>query len=355
MAELKKTNLVIVAAPLPPDFEGDPQEFYDAMVERMEIQSPVGTNFFIVGDVEPSTNLGPWLKNGTQWWVFDDTLGRYVPLDISASLPRLLTVSDTEPETPLADDAKIWIRTSNNRVVGLYFWTGSEWRPDGGIPPSGPTADRPTVPVDLEQFFDTDINVLIHWERGAWRTVSGSPGDVKFVSATVLAAAITINPGWEYLGESSQDYRGKVLGVATKDPGATPTASYTTASGISTRASGDIVGTETHVLASDEIEQHTHLVGGLTALHSDNLARFYRVDDGETFSAPPPAPPNNGLINGSGGSDGSIPGQLPSGGAGTMFVTSKQLSISAAADYTVASQPHQNMQPTVFLWALRKI
>lgn len=355
MAELKKTNLVIVASPLPPDLEADPQEFFDAMIERMEIQSPIGTNFFITGDVEPSTNLGPWLRGGTQWWVFSEALGRYVSLDISASLPTLLTVSDDEPDAPAADDAKIWIRTSNNRVVGLYFWTGAEWRPDGAIPPSGPTADRPTDPVDLEQFFDTDISVLIHWERGAWRTVSGSPNDVKFVTSPTLADAIVFNPGWEYLGETEQDYRGRVLGVATKDMGATPTASYTTASGITTRAPGDIAGEETHVLTSTEIEQHTHLVGGLTALHSNNIARFYRVDDGETFSAPPPAPPNHGVINGDGGADGTQNGTLPSGGAGTMFVTSKQLSISAAADYTQAAVAHNNTQPTVWLWALRKI
>jgi len=50
---LNKTNLVIVSAPLPGDFEGTPQELAEAMIERMEIQSPIGTNFFIVGDVEP--------------------------------------------------------------------------------------------------------------------------------------------------------------------------------------------------------------------------------------------------------------------------------------------------------------
>ena len=89
MADLNKTNLVIVSAPLPADFEGTPQEFFEALVERMEIQSPVGTNFFVVGDVEPANDQGPWLKNGNQWYVFSASAGGYVPLDISASTATL--------------------------------------------------------------------------------------------------------------------------------------------------------------------------------------------------------------------------------------------------------------------------
>jgi len=352
MPELRKTNLVIVAAPLNPDFEGDPQEFFDAIVERLEIQSPVGTNFFVVGDVEPSTNLGPWLRGGTAWFVFDETLGRYVPLDISESLPQFFVVSDSEPDAPEAEDAKIWIRTFNNRVVSLYFWTGVEWRPSSGIPPSGPTSDRPVSPLDLEQFFDTDISVLIHWERGDWRTVAGSPNDVKFVTSATLAEAITGNPGWEYIGEASQDRRGRVLGIATKDQGATPTASYTTASGVTTRASDDIAGEETHVLAAGEIEQHSHLVGSLTALNSNNNAYFYRVDDAETITTPAVIPPNYGQINGEGSTNGTHTGQLPAAGAGTMFITSRQISTAA---YTGAAQPQQNSQPTLWLWCLVKI
>lgn len=355
MASLKKTNLVIVAAPLPPDFEGDPQEFFEACVERMEIQSPIGTNFFIVGDVEPSTNLGPWLKGGTQWWVFSESQGKYIPLDISASTVRLFTVSDIEPAAPVDDDATIWLRTSGTRVIAWYFWTGTEWRPGGNKPPSGPTANRPVNAVDFEQYFDTDIATLIHWERGAWRTISGSPGDVKFVTIATLADALTVNPGWEYLGESLQTYRGRILGVATKDTGATPAASYITDSGITARAPGDSAGTETHVLADNEIVQHTHLVGSLTALHSNNNAYFYRVDDGETFTAPAPVPPNHAQINGEGAADGTKNGALPAAGAGTMFVTSQQLSISTAAAYTDAAVAHQNMQPTIWLWALVKL
>ena len=360
MADLFKTNLIIQMAPLPPDFVGKPSEFADAMVERYEVLSPVGTNFFVVGDLEPATNQGPWLKGGSQWYVWSNSLGKYVPQDISASTTQLLVVSATQPAEPADTDPQIWIKITTSggvsHVVGIYYWSGTEWRPGGNQPPSGPTSSRPTNPDDLEEFWDTDINCMIHWERGAWRTKSGTPGDIKFVSTLTLAAAITSNPGWQYAGENSQDTRGKVFGVAAKDPGATPAAAYSVASGITQRYAGELAGEETHVLTSTEIEQHTHLVGALTLLHSDNNAYFYRVEDATTFSAPNTQPPNYAQVNGEGGAtDGTKNGQLPSTAAGTMLVTSRQLSLANAANYTGAAQPHSNLQPICYLWALVKL
>lgn len=354
MSDLIKTNLVIIAAPLPPDFEGDLQDFFDALIERMSIQSPAGTSFFVVGDVEPSSNVGPWLKNGDKWYVFSETEGRYVPLNIDDSVTQVFTVGEDEPDEPGDDDPSIWLRVVGSRVIAWYFWDGEAWRPGGNRPPSGGTADRPTNPVDLEQFFDTDINTLIHYERGAWRTVSGTPGDIKFVSTPVLTTALTANPGWEYLGDDQLNWRGRVLGVATKDPGATPESAFPTGSGITSRAQADEVGEETHILTSTEIEQHSHVVGAATLLNSDNNAFFQRVDDGETISVPGPRPPNYFELRGDGTSNGTKNGVMPDPAAGTCFITSRQFSLADVPNYTGAAVAHQNMQPTVFLWALVK-
>lgn len=358
MADLFKTNLVIVSSPLPADFEGTPQEFFEAMAERFSIQSPVGTNFFVVGDIEPSSNQGPWLKGGTAWWVFDTDAGQYVPLDISDSIEKLFTVSPTEPPPPGADDAQIWLQTATGRVIGWSFWTGSAWRPSGNRIASGPTSGRPAGPADMEQYFDTDINARIQWERGAWRTVDGVPRDVKFVVTPTLEDALTQNPGWVFLGTIDQSFMGATLGVASKDPGATPASSFATDSGITPRAAGDYVGSETHILTSDEIESHSHIVGSLNGLTNDNDVYFYRVDDGEQFLAPSPRPPNSAHIRGqtppTGTGTGSEVGEFPQFANGTTLVTSKQLSISSGANYTEAAEPHNNMQPTWFLWALVK-
>lgn len=352
---LNKTNLVIVAAPLPGDFEGTPQEFYEAMIERMEIQSPIGTNFFIVGDVEPSSDQGPWLKNGDRWYVFSQIEGRYVPINIDDSL-NLFTVGEGFPAQPGVDDPVLFLRTSGTRGIGWYGWDGSSWRSINDVPPSGTTALRPASPVDLEEYWDTDINTLIHWERGLWRTVSGSPGDVKFVAQALLSDALTANPGWNYLGQDDQSVRGRVIGVATEDGVGTESV-FATDSGISVRPSGSQDGAETHVLASDEIEQHTHLMGHATLLNSDNVIQLHRVDDAEVLSIPAPGPYNYFEVNGDGAANGTKTGTAGDGPAGTGLVTSKQLSKTdaPATNYTELAAAHPNMQPTVFLWALVKV
>lgn len=354
MSDLFKTSFVIVAAPLPPDFDGDLQDFADALVERMQIQSPSGTNFFVVGDVEPSSDAGPWLRGGDRWYVFNPSTGRYEPINIEDSVTRVYVVSDAEPAAPGEGDPSIWLRTSNSRVIAWYFWSGAEWRPGGNVPPSGPTASRPGNPKELEQFFDTDIASLLHWERGQWRTVSGTPGDVKFVTTAALSDALTANPGWIYLGENTLDWRGRVLGVATKDPGATPVTAYPTSAGISSRAQADAVGEETHTLKSDEIEQHSHVIGSATALNSDNNAYFQRVDDAEAPAIPGPKPPNYFQVNGDGTTNGTHNGVMPDPANGTMFISSRQFSLANVPNYTGAAKPHENMSPTLFLWALQK-
>jgi hypothetical protein len=322
----------------------------------MEIQSPQGTSFFVVGDSEPSSNVGPWIKGGTQWWVFDVNQGRYVPQDISASL-HLFVVGPTTPGTPGASDPTLWLRTFETRAIGWYGWDGVIWRPLVNVPPSGNTAARPTNPVDLEQFWDTDINALIHWERGSWRTVTGVPGDVKFVVQSLLSAALTFNPGWEYLGKDDQSIRGLVLGVASQDGGGGPSV-FPTDSGITPRSSGDKAGSELHVLTSEQIEQHTHLMGHATALNSDNNIQIHRVLDAEVVKIPPVIPPNYFEVTGTGTANGTKLGTAGDGPAGTMLITSRQLQLTGTEgqpNYTGAAVGHNTIQPTVWLWSLVKV
>lgn len=247
---LKPTNLYISAAPLPPTFSGTPQELYDLMVRRMQILSPGGANFIFIGDVEPTSNVGPWLKDGTKWYVFDPDTKRYVPLDISDSETKWFWLqSSTPPSTP----PNVWLRTSKDPTdidpsigtpIGWYQFDGANWVPFVSIVTSGPTASRPSAPVELQQFYDTDIGVLIWFERGTWRTVSGVPGDVKFVAYETLTDALIFNPGWEVFGNSNQAFRGRLFTQATKDSGASPATVLTVGTNVPQRAAFETFGTD---------------------------------------------------------------------------------------------------------------
>lgn len=245
---LQDTNLLIQSAPIPATFEGTPDQLRVAIIRRLKIVSPTGTNFIFVGDNEPTSNVGPWLKGGTQWFVWDEDLKRYVPLDISESETRWFHVGATVPAT---SDPAIWLRTTNTpseanpslgSPIGWYVFNGSDWVPFIGIVLSGGTGSRPAAPVDYQQYFDTDINALIWFERNSWRTVAGTPGDTKFVAFETLTEALTANPGWAVFGAGNQELRGRLVSMATKDAGADPETELTVGTNIAERAAFEVFG-----------------------------------------------------------------------------------------------------------------
>lgn len=242
------TNLVIQMGPLSTTFTGTPQELAASMVRRMKIVSPNGTNFIFVGDTEPTSNVGPWLKDGNKWYVFDEETSRYVPLDISDSDTDWFQTGKNPPSTA---EPPVWLRTDKDATedspsignpIGWYVHNGTGWVPFVSIVLSGPTTSRPTTPVDYQQYYDTTISVLIWWERSEWRTISGVPGDVKHVTATVLTEALARNPGWVLFGQDNQNLRGRYISQATKDSGSTPETELNVAAGIAERAAMETFG-----------------------------------------------------------------------------------------------------------------
>ena len=262
---LQDTNLIIEMSRLPVTLNGTPQQLVEEAVRRMKIVSPTGTNFIYIGDSEPTSNVGPWLRDNTKWYVYDESINRYVPQDISDSETRWFWIGVTAPSSSLPP---IWLRTTRDASeadpsygdpLGWYMYNGIGWVPYVGITLSGTTGTRPSNPVNYQQYYDTTISCLIWWERSAWRTVSGTPGDVKSVVHEVLTDALARNPGWNLLGSSNQDWRGRLVGQATKDPGVSPETDLTVSAGVAKRASRETIG------ETDGISMDGHLHGGVGA------------------------------------------------------------------------------------------
>jgi hypothetical protein len=134
---LQQTNLIIQGAQLPAAFKGKPNDLFQAMLERMRIVSPFGTSFFVISDTMPTSNQGPWLKGGTQWWVFDPNLKTYVPLDVSQSETKWYQVG---PTTPSTSNPPLWLKTApttppsataaeptEGTPIAWYLFDGSTW------------------------------------------------------------------------------------------------------------------------------------------------------------------------------------------------------------------------------------
>lgn len=142
-----------------------------------------------------------------------------------------INYGDVEPD---ADNRDLpWFRLDDNGLpLGWYSWNGTVWVAIPVIMPSGTTAQRPATPTAYQQYFDTDIDVAIIFDGASWVTLSGSPGDCKFVKKATLAEALTFNPGWVY----DSDVTNMVIGGASSG------------SGLGQHAYGTSVGAETVTL-----------------------------------------------------------------------------------------------------------
>lgn len=197
------------------------------------------------------------------------------------------------PTTPSeANRDKPWFKTDGSyNPIGFFSWNGSAWVTfDTGAIPSGSTALRPATASVGQLYLDTDIKCVLVWERAHWRTAHGSPGDVKFVKATDVATAIVNNPGWVE-DTVGQNY---VIGGAS-----------------STHTYGTTVGAETHTLTVAELPPHTH---GLSEQND----------------------PNGGDHNAS--------------GSDSFLHTGTGRNTLSAGE----GDPHNNLQPTRYLWCLVK-
>lgn len=97
---------------LPPNFTGSPQDFANAIASLLLVTPVEDWNSFLVGSSTPTANLGPWLKDGQEWWVWSDSDAAYVPLSLDdLSLRRY--IGETAPN---AADYDVWIQTDSGGV-----------------------------------------------------------------------------------------------------------------------------------------------------------------------------------------------------------------------------------------------
>jgi len=250
---LQATNLLVQMAQLPATFVGAPQDWLNEGVRRMKIMSPSGTNFIYIGDTEPISNVGPWLKDGLKWYVWDDSAKRYAPLDISDSETVWFTVGPTEPTS---SNPLLWLQVKDGLPVSWWYWNAAydsgvgAWLPFANVIPSGATSLRPTSPEEYQNFFDTSIDCHIFYHRGKWRTVSGCPGDIKAVAFRTATDALLYNPGWSLLGDAQQSLRGRIITQATKDAESPYATNLTADENVPVRRAFEVFG-ETDFIAMD--------------------------------------------------------------------------------------------------------
>lgn len=117
--------LTLTMGPLPPNMAWTPQELADAIADRLTISTQQALSLFVSGSVEPTSNVGPWLKDGITWYVWDDNSGSYIPQVLPAASLRYI-IGETAPDPA---DYDFWIQTTallEPQAVKTYYnstWT----------------------------------------------------------------------------------------------------------------------------------------------------------------------------------------------------------------------------------------
>lgn len=120
--------LIIQMGALPLNFQGTPQQFADAIAERLSIVTQQALALFAAGSTEPAFNVGPWLDQSSSigiWKGFDFTSGRYEPLPV-ADITLKYILSNTPPDP---NKFQLWVKLSNaGKGLGVYTYYNGAWR-----------------------------------------------------------------------------------------------------------------------------------------------------------------------------------------------------------------------------------
>jgi len=113
------------ASPLTPGKAYTPQQLQDAIVARLKIDSQTELSFFTTGTTAPTSNTGPWLKDGSTWYVWDAVLGTYVPETLTYESLRYIASESTPDQTTYT----LWVKLdSNGKAQELRYYSGGAWR-----------------------------------------------------------------------------------------------------------------------------------------------------------------------------------------------------------------------------------
>lgn len=117
--------LIFRSAPLPADFQGSPQEIMEAITARLTAESAVNVAFFVSGATAPTSDYGPWLKNGLTWWTFDTVTGAYIP----QPLEQLSLKYIAQQAAPSQTQYVFWIELDGaGKAQAIKYYSGGAWK-----------------------------------------------------------------------------------------------------------------------------------------------------------------------------------------------------------------------------------
>jgi hypothetical protein len=183
----------VVAGALPEGLSTDPQGLLEAFAERLTITPSVPWSSFVVGAAKPTSDVGPWFKDGKELWVWDNVTAAYVPLvsaavadvDGGALYPTLrYAVSSLAPDpTKYA----FWITLNEiGKAIDIRHYSTGAWRSIFEDTFAGITANYSTT-AQMNTAISAAVDpVRVNYPVRASMTVTQTVGIVDLATPTKL-------------------------------------------------------------------------------------------------------------------------------------------------------------------------
>jgi len=111
-------------SPLTPGQSYNPQEFANALAARLTVDSQSQLSFFVSGPTQPTSDSGPWLKNGTTWYVWDSSTGSYAPQIMEPLSLKYIAAIASPDHTKYT----FWIKLDGTgKAQSIQYWFGGAW------------------------------------------------------------------------------------------------------------------------------------------------------------------------------------------------------------------------------------
>lgn len=202
------------------------QQFATDFAARLIVTPNQNNSTFVTGSVEPTSNVGPWLKNCEEWFVYNDSTGRYRPETVGVFKNFSYYTSNSAFVVP-----------DNIYKIKVHAWGGGGGGGDMVSSISGGGGGAGGFGLKI---FDVTPGQVVPVTVGAGGT-NGTPGN-SGGNTTVLTLIVNGGAGGGvYAGAGSQfsngGLGGTVAGADFSVSGGTGSASYGTST--TTMAAGE--------------------------------------------------------------------------------------------------------------------
>lgn len=125
----------VTAGALPEGLSTDPQGLLQAFADSLSITPTVPWSSFVVGAAQPTSDVGPWFKNGKELWVWDTVAATYVPFtatsttDVNGGVLFPTLRYAVSPLTPDPVKFSFWIvLDSTGKAIDIRHYSTGAWR-----------------------------------------------------------------------------------------------------------------------------------------------------------------------------------------------------------------------------------